>query len=280
MRTQIDFRFSLFRHFSVRPEQLDVERIDILHSDRAGRSLDEIEEIPTLRWLQSRPELLELLLGQVGLSGHVCSDVQVTQPFLPRNKRGDIDLIAIPAEEPRCAVAFQAKRFKVKVDGDDERVSLDAEKLTALVRQCNETISLGFHQVYGLVLVMIDGQNKEVRSLIHRGTSERTFKRIYRFFKQGSLDPRAGVVFVEIIQPTPADPAELGMMAVGVDQWASKAEQASRLSEKVAKFAEKLRRKGNITSVQLPPLEGMSPIPVSPIEEIGLRLVNKGSELR
>jgi hypothetical protein len=43
------------------------------------------------------------------------------------------------------------------------------------------------------------------QSILHHGASDQTFRLIYHFVKRESLDWRVGIVFVEIIQPTPAN---------------------------------------------------------------------------
>jgi hypothetical protein len=97
--------------------------------------------------------------------------------------------------------------------------------------------------------------------------------------KHASLDWRVGIVFVEIIQPTYTNLAEFGMLAVGIDQDAHPIEQSGDFSEKAALVADRLRRKGKVYSIQLPPLYG-APIPVQPTEEVGLRLVRRPGSQR
>jgi hypothetical protein len=279
LRSNVPFRFHLFRNLFVPEERFGEPFIEMFAAGQAGPSIDKTDEMGALRWIASRPDLLPLLLGQIGFSGAVSVGVSVTEPFLPRYRGGDIDLLAIPEKDPRCTVAFQAKRFKVALTGAGEQVSLEGAKIDDLVRQCNQTVQLGFHQVYGMILVMMDGQNHPAASILHHGASDPTFRRIYHFVKHASLDWRVGIVFVEIVQPTPTNLAEFGMLAVGIDQNAHPLEQCGDFSEKAALLADRLRRKGKVYSIQLPPLYGAS-IPVQPTEEVGLRLVRRpGSQL-
>ncbi len=124
---------------------------------------------------------------------------------------------------------------------------------------------------------MMDGQNQcgQGFSITVQATG-RSGESII-FVNRESLDPCVGMVFVEITQPTPTNVAEFGMLAVGVDRTAHRVEQVGQFSEKVARVAERLRRKGKVHSVQLPSLEGTG-IPVHAAEEIGLRLVRLARE--
>jgi hypothetical protein len=115
------------------------------------------------------------------------------------------------------------------------------------------------------------------QSILHHGASDQTFRLIYHFVKRESLDWRVGIVFVEIIQPTPANVGEFGMLAVGVDRTAHRVEQIGDFSEKAARVCAKLRRKGKRHSVQLQALEEAG-IPVEATEKIGLRLVRRPSK--
>jgi hypothetical protein len=161
---------------------------------------------------------MQLILGQLGFRGRTCLDIEVTQPFLPRHSAGDIDLLAVPERDPRLAVAFQAKRFKARLSDHGDDLCLDGAKLDRLIDQCNRTLKLGFRQVYGLVLVMIDGHRNSAASILHHGTSDRTFRRLYQFTRSVALDWRVGMVFVEIVQPTAASFNKLGLVSVGVDR--------------------------------------------------------------
>src|SRR5579885_3420928 len=101
----------MFRAAFLPFDELQTSSIGIIPGDlTAGPSLNESDETATLRFMSRRPDLLSLLLGQLGLRGQVCIDVGVRRPFLPRHgRRGDIDFLAIPKAEVRRTVAIQAK---------------------------------------------------------------------------------------------------------------------------------------------------------------------------
>lgn len=238
-------------------------------------SIDNTYETDFLRWLARQPQLLPLLLGSFEMKGYICFDIGVSHPFLPRHSGGDIDLLAVAEADPREAVAVQAKRFKISLCDGGERVSLDGEKLDTLIQQCNDTILCGFDRVYGLALVMIDGQLNSTVSVLHRGTSENTFRRLYQFVKSRPLNPAVGMVFAEVVQPTGAHFQEYGFLAVGVDQHARHLGQKGELSERVGKWAARMTRKANRRMIDLPPVNGG--IPIGRDDQVGLRLVPKPS---
>jgi hypothetical protein len=128
VKTHIPFRFHLFSEVSV-PSLSELTGIDFYRPSEIGPSLDDVGEIPILKWLVRRPDLMQLILGQLGFRGRVCLDVEVTKPFQPRHRAGDIDLLAVPERDPRLAVAFQAKRFKARLSDHGDDISLDGAKL-------------------------------------------------------------------------------------------------------------------------------------------------------
>jgi hypothetical protein len=273
MKTHVPFRFHLFSQVFV-PFQSELTGIDFYRPTEIGPSLDGVGEIPALRWLARRPDLMQLILGQLGLRGRVCLDVEVTEPFLPRYNAGDIDLLAVPERDPRLAIAFQAKRFKARLSDRGDNIHLDGAKLDKLIDQCNRTLQLGFCQVYGLVLVMIDGHRNSAASILHHGTSDRTFRRLYQFTRSVSLDWRVGIVFAEIVQPTAASFNKLGLLSVGVDKMSHPVGQTGEFSSLVERWAEEMTMNGKASDVQLPPLQG-KPLLVRPDETIGLQLVRR-----
>jgi hypothetical protein len=273
VKTHIPFRFLLFSEVSV-PSLSELTGIDFYRPSEIGPSLDDVGEIPILKWLVRRPDLMQLILGQLGFRGRVCLDVEVTKPFQPRHRAGDIDLLAVPERDPRLAVAFQAKRFKARLSDHGDDISLDGAKLDRLIDQCNQTLKLGFRQVYGLVLVMIAGHRNSAASILHHGTSDNTFRRLYQFTRNVSLDWRVGIVFVEIVQPTAASFNKLGLVSVGVDKIAHPVGQAGAFSSLVERWANEMSRKRGVCQIELPPLQG-EPILARPDEAIGLRLVRR-----
>lgn len=276
LQSRIPFRFQLFRNAFIPTDRPPASAIELFPSSVKGcLSIDNTYETDFLRWLAGQPQLFRLLLGSFGMEGYVCFDTGVSHPFLPRHGGGDIDLLAVADADPREAVAIQAKRFKVSLCDGGERVSLDGEKLDSLIQQCNDTILCGFDRVYGLALVMIDGQLNSTVNVLHRGTSENTFRRLYQFIKSRPLNPAVGMVFVEVVQPTGAHFQEFGLLAVGVDQHARHLGQTGELSERVGKWADRMVRKDYRRMIDLPPVHGG--IPIGRDDEIGLRLVRRPS---
>ena len=274
MKTSVQFRVHIYHNRFIPSAELYTPSIELFCPTSVGDSIDRTDETRLLRWAVRQPEILSLLLGSLGMAGPVGFDVEVTSPFLPRHGAGDIDLLAAPVRNPQEAVAIQAKRFKVTLGDSGDSVSLDAAKLDTLIRQCNDTIALGFDRVYGLVLIMMDGQTHPAPSLPHRRTSPATFRRLYHFLKSQTLAPGIGLAFMEIVQPTPAGFHELGFVAVGVDEPANHKGQSGEVSARVEKWTDKVLRKRKHCEVYLPPPSDAG-IPIQPHESVGLRLVRR-----
>lgn len=82
-----------------------------------------------------------------GFFGETCWESGATRPFIRGANQG-----------PQTRDRVQIKRFKVTLSESGDSVSLDGEKFSDLIRQCNDTVQLGFHNTYGIVLVMVDGR--------------------------------------------------------------------------------------------------------------------------
>lgn len=203
-------------------------------------------ETELMDWLASQPDLLAVLLGQLGFSGRIVFDTNVVTPFYRNHKEGEIDLVAIKEGSPQSAIAFQVKRFPVRREGEDEWVALDQGKRSKLISQCNETATLGFHKVYGVILIVADGRDHTAASTLHRGSSERTFRKLYNFTRPDSLDARVGLAFLEIVQPTARDWRSFGMVAAAIDKPADPIEQPGELSEEGRKMGASGRSQGEM----------------------------------
>jgi len=269
LKSRLKFYFRAFDSASIPlPASACVEPVEFFSAgEDEEASVDSEGEIALMNWLAAQPDFLAVLLAQVGLSGKIVFDTNVVKPFFRSNEVGEVDLVAIPEGAPKSAVAFQVKRFPVRRDGERERVVLNPAKRAKLISQCNDTAALGFHRVYGVVLIVTDGRNHPAVSALHRGASEQTFIQLYRFTRDVSLNSRVGLAFLEIVQPTARDWTAFGMVAAGIDEQADPIEQAGEFSEKVEKWARGATAKGRCASMEFDcsPTTG---VPVSAHEQV------------
>lgn len=252
MKSRLNFYFRVFDTTAIPlPASAAPDPVTLFATPEASDpSVSTEGEIDLMDWLARQPDLLAVLLAQVCLSGRTVFDTNVVSPFYRNHKEGEIDLVAIPERAPQSAIAFQVKRFPVRRDGEDEWVALDRHKLAKLISQCNETAGLGFHKVYGVILLVADGRGHPAASTLHRGAGEQTFRRLYNFTRPDSLDPRVGLAFLEIVQPMARDWKTFGLVAAAIDKQADPIEQPGALSEKIEKWARRAMAKGRCAQIE------------------------------
>ena len=86
LKPKVAFRFHVYRNNFIPTERLTEPLIELLAPGQPGSSLDETGEVAALKWMANRPDLLPLLLGQIGLGGVTCADVGVTELSLANYK--------------------------------------------------------------------------------------------------------------------------------------------------------------------------------------------------
>ena len=109
MKANLDFHFRAFDTAAIPlPASVPLEPVTLFTAPGgADPSVGTEVETELMDWLAAQPDLLAVLLGQVGLSGRTVFDTNVVTPFYRNHKEGEIDLIAIQEGSPPSAVAFR-----------------------------------------------------------------------------------------------------------------------------------------------------------------------------
>lgn len=180
----------------------------LLQSD--GDSLDKLKESAAVEWIVST-ESGQRLFQRLGFSPSCYVATEVKEPVIENSnqKPGDIDLLVF--DRPDEATAVQVKCVKVEsyTQAEDWNVKKlpDIRDVTEQVnRQCAR---MKFNRNYMMIVVLTSSVvrteahlDKGIVNLLLSGATAGSYQQIYDVQQKLSLDENAGVIYLEIIQPT------------------------------------------------------------------------------
>jgi hypothetical protein len=241
LTSTIQFRFRAFDTFSAPPGATLDSPIRLFDGSgpESGEKVTDRTEGQIADWLVASPMARELLLEELGLAVDTFAQTSVIEPLIERNRRkppGDIDLILVP--EPHRAIAIQIKRLRVLAETThrDSTPGRQLGNITKLIEQANGSRDIGFRANYALVLVECYGPARSDHNFLARGSSPGVFRRIYHLTKDQPLHSDVGLIFVEIIQPTPTSVDRAGVVAICVEKPAIEQNQPPDLTARVRKL--------------------------------------------
>lgn len=129
-------------------------------------------------------------------------------PELPRNsliqdgKAGDFDLLVFNHTFPNRIVCFEFKMIKITaLDIETDRIN-KIQGVSKLINQINDRINLGFHAVYGVIVIQADLRERHWPNTIMKPFTSIFFEQLnFELTKDVSLNDRAGIIFIKYIQP-------------------------------------------------------------------------------
>ena len=174
-------------------------------------SLASIPEGKLVRSLLADPVWRDRLLGLQTIPDGVEPYPEV--PLYGLGKSGDIDILAVSRNEPEHAVAIQVKRVKVSEQtfrsGKPNRLSAIEE----LKRQTNLLVDLGFAQVLAFAIVVVDSRAQNDGAYRFDGLTQQLQSAIDKSLGVDGLDPVAGFIQCELVQPMDDRPLGVGTFA-------------------------------------------------------------------
>lgn len=191
-----------------------------------------------VRWLVDSPAR-ELILTHLGARPDSFVACGVKHPVVesPQSKPGDIDLMVCDLERPDRTIGLQCKRVKVTAHSQDED---DVNRLPDVgggVRQANlQRDKFGFYRNYLAVLIEVDGRARTQSNVLFRGTTQKTFSRIYDFPHRERLHEDVGVIFVEVSQPTGKSFTDKAVVSICIDHEAARLEQPTHLTNRIKEY--------------------------------------------
>lgn len=178
---------------------------DETQSDEGSQILN-ATEADLLALVQRTPDTERNLRVQCDLNAEAVFHYEVEGPVVrdTKTRPGDIDILAVNPNSPNRATAFQAKVVRFCADDDEADRAAKLAKLDKLVLQIRGTMEMGFHRVYGIVLVSVDARKRKKINHLARGARPSSTDQVTRHLFNGRVPfpERAGLVFLSIIQPT------------------------------------------------------------------------------
>jgi hypothetical protein len=189
-------------------EDLSVER-----RDASGRILVVVGKHSSIADI---PEslLVERVMGSPRMRGHVLDchgfperpiwRLAIPMDGLP-GRRGDVDILVWNPEKPEEALAFEVKRFKAILEGDEADEISKLHEFAKGVKQANRLANIGFSLVYLLVFVLVDSRPQNAAAIeagkhVYDGMNAELHSKLYSSLTTQHLNPRAGVMAIDYVQ--------------------------------------------------------------------------------
>jgi hypothetical protein len=134
----------------------------------------------------------------------------------PRQKPGDIDVLVCATHLPDQAVAFECKRVKIKPETFDTMQVGKLPGLTESVHQVRGLIEIGFSRCFLLVFIAVDGRERVQFNFAGRGPTAPLIRCIDDAIHASKIHEEAGVVVIELVQPTTEDFENAGGVGIRV----------------------------------------------------------------
>lgn len=206
--------------------------MSVIGPDKRGVASDRILVMPNQHpSIAEIPEsvLVERVMGSPRMQGHVLNchgfperpiwRLAISMGGLPE-RRGDVDILVWNPEKPEEALAFEVKRFKAVLEGDEADEIGKLHEFTKGVQQANRLADIGFSLVYLLVFVLVDSRPQNAAAIeagkcVYDGMSSELHSKLYSSLGTQCLNPRVGVMVIDYVQSMDGVPL-LGVGTSGV----------------------------------------------------------------
>jgi len=207
-----------------------------------------LDEKRLVRWLIQCEQAKALIFRKLGRQPSAFYLTEIIEPFYGHDE-GDVDLVICDRLDPGAAVALECKRIKVEgLDTNNDRMNKLPHAALA-VQQANKLYEkCGFLETYLALLIAVDsaGQldsNIPCRGLrpdsTHNFGENRTQKAILDFPGRHDLNPKIGIIFVEVVQPSGKPIDEMANVRVLLFHPAEPRFQSARTTNEMAALIEK-----------------------------------------
>ena len=175
-------------------------------------SLADIPESKLVEQLMNNTRWRNKIVVFHGIPPGVVHHLAVPMRGLPREPRGDIDILLSAPKSPEHTIAIQVKRIKVDKTAFEENGRPNKlNDFTKGIRQANILADIGFSQVYYFVFVMVDSRFHNRGRVTYDGLTRRLNTIIDQAVSLERLLPRIGLVHFEFVQPMDYEPLDIGI---------------------------------------------------------------------
>jgi hypothetical protein len=204
------------------------------YGDLNGDVVTSVDEPTIMRHLLSS-SARGLILNELRISHYAAIWYEVKEPVVERgDKPGDIDVLICDQGLAAKAIGLQCKRVKIEALNQEKDKANKLSDLAGGVRQVNlQRNNLGFHRNYLVIIIQTFGPLRSQSNVLFRGPTHETFKKVYEFDQRESLHEDAGILFIEITQPTRKSYQRMYEIGVCLDKEAKLLEQMPRLTNRI-----------------------------------------------
>ena len=176
-----------------------------------------------------------LILHELGVTTDARIYFDVRSPVVQQGEKpGDIDVVICPNARADIAIGLQCKRVKIEALSQDEDRVNKLPDIRAAVKQTNlQRANFGFHKNYLVIVIQGYGKLRTNSNVVFRGPTSETFKQVYEFPQRESLHGDAGVLFIQIIQPTGKTYRRMYEIGVCLDKEAKPLVQTAKLTNRI-----------------------------------------------
>lgn len=182
-----------------------------------------LDEKKLIGWLMRCERSRDLIFRKLGREPSAFYATEIIEPFYGHGE-GDIDLLICDRGDPGAAVALECKRIKVEgIDIKNDRMNKLCHAEFA-VQQANKLYErCGFFETYLALLIAVDSARQSDSNIPCRGLrpdsthgfgETKTQKAILDFPGRDKLDPKIGIIFVEVVQPSGKPIDEMAIVRV------------------------------------------------------------------
>ena len=174
-----------------------------------------------VEWLASKPFFRSLICSGLQIPFYSNFYTNIKKPIITKgnNKPGDIDILIFDRNYPNRSIAIECKKINVKLDKDGNDNVNKIKKIQDCKYQIKGLLELGFHKCFLAVIIANNGMEYEKVNYFARNITDQSFREVYKFPGRDEIDKRAGIIFIDLIQPTGESLNNRGVLSICVDKY-------------------------------------------------------------
>jgi hypothetical protein len=236
-----------------------------------------LDEKTLVRWLMQCELARALIFQKLHREPSAFHATEIIEPFYAHGE-GDVDLLLCNRRDPDAAVALECKRIKVEgLDIKNDHMNKLPDAALA-VQQANKLYEkCGFLETYLAILIAIDSSRQLDSNIPCRGLrpgsthdygETKTQRAILDFPGREDLNPKIGIIFIEVVQPSGKPLDEMAIVRVLLFHPATPRFQSARATSELMDLIEKASISatpasissgwvaGSLGTVQIPIIDG------------------------
>ncbi|TGL19731.1 hypothetical protein EHQ47_16680 [Leptospira bourretii] len=189
----------------------DVKRLNVgmqksfnfFEEGSGAQSILSLSEDQIVNIIQKNKNYLNLLLTEAGIQHYSKAIKHIPKYEVFGYGTGDFDLVIYGPTYPYELISFEFKRIKVEaLDYNNDKVN-KIGGIETLFNQLEERVKMGFHAVYGIIIIHSDLRERRTANTILRShTLETNQKLFYEINSLKSFPTEAGLILMKYEQPT------------------------------------------------------------------------------